>query len=227
MARVEGVSVKSRRVLSRIPWWLVAVLVLSACAANPHNLDTTFLDRYAEPNPTPASFLECRGFGCGLSSRVSLNDVAWRRVTAVFKPPVKDARSERQRIAQGIVLMQRLVGAQTGTAVHQWTHQNMIVVANNGDPTQLDCIDEAINTWTYMTMMERAGLFRFHRVTQLAHAGTLIEPRNTAVLQEIAGGAYFAIDPSIVDFGVLPPILPLAVWTGDWPPDLSVSETRR
>ena len=213
--------------LFRLLGCLVTALAVSACASNSLNLSTTFIDRYAEPNPTPASFVECRGFGCAETARVSLNDAAWRRVTAIFKPPAKDALSERRKIAQAVVLMQRLVGAQTGTAVHQWTHKDMMIVSNRGDPTQLDCIDEAVNTWTYMTMMERAKLFRFHRVAQLSYGGTPIDPRNTAVLQETAGGQHFAIDPSIVDFGVLPPILPLATWLGDWPPDLSASETHR
>ena len=88
--------------------------------------------------------------------------------------------------------MQKLVGAQTGTAVHQWTHKDMDILPNRSDPTQLDCIDEAVNTWTYMTMMERSKLFRFHRVAQLSNAGTLTDPRNTAVLQE-TGGGYFAL----------------------------------
>jgi hypothetical protein len=56
----------------------------------------------------------------------------------------------------------------------------------------------------------------------LAYGGTLtdVNPRNAAVVQE-NGGEYFAIDPSLVDFGVLPPVLPLATWLGSWPPDLS------
>ena len=132
---------------------------------------------------------------CAKSTRVSLSVKEWQRVGAIFKPAPKNARAERQKIAQAIVLMQRLVGAQTGTAVHQWTHKDMIILPNRGDRTQLDCIDEAVNTWTYMTMMERGSLFRFHRVAQLSNAGSLTDPRNTAVLQE-NGGGYYAIDPS-------------------------------
>ena len=101
----------------------------------------------------------------------------------------------------------------------------MKILPNLGDPTQLDCIDEAVNTWTYLTLMERGGLFRFHRVAQLSASGSPVDPRNTAVLQE-TGGSYFAIDPSLVDFGVPPPIIPLEAWLRDWPPDLSASAAR-
>lgn len=203
---------------------LVAALVLSACAQNQHHQSTTFLDQFAEPNPTPSHFIECHGFGCAVRSRVALNKKEWQRVAAVFRPRPKDARTERQRIAHAVSLMQQLVGKQTGTAVHQWTHKNMEIVSNFSDPTQLDCIDESVNTWTYMTMMERDHLFRFHRVAKLSNAGGLHDPRNTAVMQEIKSGEYFAIDAALVDYGVPPPVLPLATWMGSWPPDLSANQ---
>jgi len=48
--------------------------------------------------------------------------------------------------------------------------------------------------------------------------------RNTAVLQEINGG-YFAIDASLVDVGVPPPVMPLATFLGaSWPPDPAAFE---
>jgi hypothetical protein len=200
--------------------WLGAALAMSACAPNGRNLTMTFIDRYAELNPTPAGFIECRGFNCAESARVALSKGAWHRVTAVFKPSPTDAQAERQRIARAVALLQLVVGAQTGTAVHQWTHKDMKIISNSGDSTQLDCIDEAVNTWTYMTLMERAGLFRFHRVAQLADAGWPIDPRNAAVLQEV-GGDYFAVDPALVDAGVPPPIIPLATWMEQWPPSLA------
>ena len=121
-------------------------------------------------------------------------------------------------------MIQLLVGQQTGTAAHQWSHRDKDILPNfEGDPTQLDCIDEAVNTWTYLTLMERDGLLHFHRVAKLSHAFDLNGPRNTAVLQEI-GGQYFAIDPSLVDVGVPPPIIPLESWLTHWPPDLPPSE---
>jgi hypothetical protein len=219
MARGRGEAA----VVGRIVGWLIVAVALSACAQSPSNQSTTFLERHAEANPTLASFRECHGFACNETSRVSLSPKDWRRVTAVFRPPAKDAKAERQRIAQGVLTIRRMVGAQTGTGVHQWTHKDMIILPNNGDRTQLDCIDEAVNTWTYMTLMERAGLFRFHRVAKLSNADSLLEPRNTAVMQEIKGD-YFAIDPSLVDFGTLPPVMPLATWLGPpWPPNLSAN----
>ena len=216
-----GVSVRFGSILAL----LGMASVMSACAENPSHLNTTYLDRYADPNPTLASILECHGFSCSETSRAALNRDTWRRVAGVFVPRAKDAQTERRQIAHAVALIQLLVGQQTGTAVHQWTHRDKEIVSNFNDPTQLDCIDEAVNTWTYLTLMERSGLFHFHRVAKLSYAGSPIDPRNTAVLQEI-GGQYFAIDPSLVDVGVPPPIIPLESWIAHWPPDLPASEAR-
>jgi hypothetical protein len=199
--------------------------VMSACAENPSHLNTTYLDRYADPNPTLASILECHGFNCSETSRATLNRDAWRHVAAAFTPRAKDAPTERRQIAHGVALLQLLVGQQTGTAAHQWTHRDKNILPNLSDPTQLDCIDEAVNTWTYLTLMERGGLLHFHRVAKLSHAFDHNGPRNAAVLQEI-GGQYFAIDPALVDVGVPPPIIPLDSWIAHWPPDLPASEPR-
>jgi len=226
-----GVPVRIDRRLAALSG-LCAALTLAGCASASLStglvgepLSAEYLTRYAEPNPTPASFLECHGFGCAETSRVSLNAAEWARVKAQLSPAAHDARAERARIARAVATLEKIVGAKTGTGVHQWTHENMMIKPNLGDPTQLDCIDEAVNTWTYMTMMEGAGLFRFHSVAELAYAGlpTDTNPRNTAVLKEKTGG-YYAVDASLVDGGEPPLVMRLAVWTGSWPPQLADME---
>ncbi len=203
-------------------------LMLAGCLNDPHQLSTTYLDRYAASDPVSTDFRECHGFACSEVSQVSLSHDEWKRITAIFSPRPRDATSERQRIARAVAMTRQLVGHKTGTGVHQWTHKNMLILPNLGDTTQLDCIDEAVNTWTYMRMMERAGLFRFHRVAALAYGGTLtdVNARNAAVLQDNAG-EYFAIDPSLVDFDATPPVIPLATWLGPWPPDFSATVANR
>jgi hypothetical protein len=199
---------------------LSIALVVSACSGNDHNLQTSYLDQFANPNPTLSDFTVCRGFHCAQRVPASISEEQWRRVAAIFKPRAKNALLERQQIARAVAMVQRIVGPQTGTDAHQWTHRNLLVLPNGGDLTQLDCIDTSVNTWTYMTLMERSGFFSFHKVAPLSYAPL----RNTAVLQEINGG-YFAIDASLVDVGVPPPVMALATWLGPWPPDPASFET--
>ena len=205
--------------LWRILRWLSVALAVSACAENANHLQTFYIDRFATPDPTLSGFTVCRGFYCTERLHATISEDQWRHVTALFMPRPKDARLERRQIVRGVALIGTIVGPQTGTDAHQWTHRNMYVFPNGGDLTQLDCVDTSVNTWTYMTLMERNGLFAFHRVAQLSY-GPL---RNTAVLQEINGG-HFAIDASLVDVGVPPPIIPLATWLGSWPPDPAAIE---
>jgi hypothetical protein len=202
-----------------------AALGIAGCADNPHHLNMHYLDKFATKDPTVAYFTVCRGFHCADKLPASLTQEQWKRVAAIFKPRAKDARAERAQIARAVALVERYVGPQVGIAEKQWTHKYMLVWPNLGDLTQIDCVDAAVNTWTYMTMMERAGLFSFHSVAQLSYAGSFTDPdlRNTAVLQE-NGGAYYAIDASLVDHGVPPLVMPLTVWLDTWPPSKSQIE---
>src|SRR5215218_1341261 len=115
---------------------LGAALALSACVTqNAQHQSATFLDQYAQAEPTLASFRECHGFACSSSSRVSLSQQEWAKVIAVFRPQAKDAKTERQRISQAVATMRMLVGSKTGTAVHQWTHKDFEILPNMSDPT--------------------------------------------------------------------------------------------
>ncbi|HYL48378.1 MAG TPA: hypothetical protein VET84_03360 [Stellaceae bacterium] len=202
---------------------LIVAAALAACDRNPLHLSHTFLDTYAGPDPTPAGFHQCHGFGCAQSTPISLSAAEWQSVRAEFTPPAADPRTERRQITDAIALLERLVGARTGTIAHQWTRHDLLIWPNDGDPTQLDCIDEAVNTWTYMTTMAHDGLLRFHDVAPLSYAGSMFDfhMRNTAVLRERASGEYFAIDSSLVEAGERPLIMPLTVWLGDWPPAIA------
>jgi len=212
--------------MGRILLGLVAALAVSACVQNKFNQTTVYLDRHATPNPSVAECSVCHGFNCTEKKRASLSKDQWQRVAAVFKPRAKTPQEERRQVARAVALVESFVGPQVGIAARQWTHYKMYVLPNLGDTTQIDCVDAAVNTWTYMTLMEREGLLQFHRVAQLSNGGSVTDPnlRNTAVLQEKNGG-YFAVDASLVDHGTPPPVMPLEAWMGDWPPAKSAIET--
>jgi hypothetical protein len=137
-------------------------------------------------------------------------------VREILESPSPDARAERRRAANAVARLEQLVGRRTGTFTHQRREGSW------GDPTQLDCIDEAVNTWTYLTMLDRDGLLEFHTVGELAHGGTVMDfdVRNTATLVAKADGKAFAIDPTLVDEGEPPPVFPLSNWMATWPPEI-------
>ena len=195
---------------------MASALALSGCALEPSETvvePSSYLVDYAEPHPTPDNFRVCHGYGCKLETRVGLGDAEWQRVRAAFEPAATTGSAERRQIAAAIAIIEIEVGQRAGTAVHQRRE------INEGDLSQLDCIDESVNTWTYLTMLERDGLIRMHRVAPIAHGGSLLnlDMRNTAVLERKTSGTQYAIDPWLVDAGEPPPIIPLTVWLANWP----------
>jgi len=82
------------------------------------------------------------------------------------------------------------------------------------------------DTWTYLTLLERDGLLRYHIVGEILHRanGLGLDAHNTAVLVARDTAERFAVDPDLVDAGVPPPILPVTVWLGPWPPALALTD---
>jgi hypothetical protein len=191
---------------------LTGLLALGGCADAPNG----YLAQYAEAQPTPGDFHVCHGYGCKVESRIALSDAEWQRVRAAFEPAATSSSGERRQIAAAIAILEAEVGARTGTSAHQRREPNA------GDDTQLDCIDESVNTWTYLTMLDRDGLMRLHRVSGLAHGGSLIAltMRNTAVIEKKTTGVPYAVDPWLADAGEPPPIFPLSIWFASWPPHI-------
>jgi len=199
---------------------LASLAALGGCLPQ-NGLNDNYLRLYAQPDPRPENFYQCHGFHCARQDHIELAAAEWKSVRAVFSRPAADAREERRQVAQALAQLQQLVGQRTGTAVHQWTRHGGLIDGNPaGDLTQLDCIDESVNSWTYLTLMARDGLLKFHRVGPLSAANNLLvfHFRNTAVLVANGDGALFAVDATLVDETEPPPIFPLAAWLAQWPP---------
>jgi len=185
-----------------------ALLALIGCAHRDPS-DNNLLSSFARPDPAPGNFFACYGYGCKYKARIELTEEEWRPVRAMFDPPPANASAERTLVAEAVGEIESLVGLRTGASVHQQDSR-----FNFGDPTQLDCVDDSVNTWTYLTMLAHDDLLRYHTVAGLAHRGSLLtlDFSNTAVLMQKSDGEKFAIDPWLADVGVPPPVMPLKLW---------------
>jgi hypothetical protein len=114
--------------------------------------------------------------------------------------------------------MERLVARQAGTAKD--VGRNLAVADQS---TQLDCVDEAVNSTTYLQMFAADGLLRYHGVDPPAHRGGAILAHNTAVLRELATGQRYAIDSWFYDNGAPAVVLSLQTWLDGWEPGDSPS----
>lgn len=166
-------------------------------------------------DPAPARFSVCHGGTCSIVSQVALNEEQWSRVAAAFTAPAGNAGEERARIAEAIARFENVVGAITDTADDRAENQT-----GNAWWSQMDCIDESTNSTTYLRILSRQGLLRFHRVEARVTRGFFFMgwPHTTAVVSELKTGARWAVDSWFHENGKPPAIVPLDVWSAGWRP---------
>ena len=77
---------------------------------------------------------------------------------------------------------------------------------------QMDCIDESINTTTYLTLFEQQGYLRWHRVTDRAYRGSLLDAHWAAQVEQVDNAVKYVIDSWFQDNGMLPYIAKSTEW---------------
>ena len=86
-------------------------------------------------------------------------------------------------------------------------------VKGAGQPGQLDCISESMNTTTYLQQLSDAGLLRWHGVEERRVRHPLIfNVHWTAVIRDDTTGIRYAVDSWFLDNGEPPFIQPLDQW---------------
>lgn len=195
---------------------LLALGLLGLCASSWADV---FVRDDIISDPAPSQLSVCHGNGCNGLAYVSLTFEQWQELRGLFYPLARSSEEERERLRRALALMERFVGAATGTSKDKGG-------TFNGGEGQMDCIDESINTTLYLTMLQKYGLMREHRVEDRATRGwflggwphTTAVISETAVLQENGRGRLWAIDAWFLDNGEPPFILPLETWKAGWEP---------
>jgi len=194
------------------PGALLAAALLAGCAGS--GLD---LARMAPPDPHPGAFQVCHGYGCRLRTQAVLDGDQWARVRALFADPAADAATERARIARAVGLIEGFVAPQAGTGDDK-PEAAFLSFA----PGQMDCIDEAVNSSTYIALLERDGLLRRHVLDLPVRRGYLVDgawPHNSAVVREIDTGRAYAVDSYFRPNGGPAWIVPVETWRAGWRPE--------
>jgi hypothetical protein len=166
--------------------------------------------------PTPEDFTVCSNHGCDRVSRVQLQPAQWLQVSTAFGPPLASAADEREAVKRAVATLETLVGGLADTA-----HDRGGNAFGSGLPGfQLDCVDESVNTTTYLELLARAGLLRWHSVEERANRAWLQGswPHWTAVIREEATGTEWAVDSWFLDNGSPPAIVTLDAWYHGWRP---------
>jgi hypothetical protein len=196
--------------------------LLAACGTPAANSITSYgwIQERGNPKPTLEAFTVCHEYGCAKRSVVKLPEAEWQEVRDLFKDAPEDSGYERMRISEAIAKIETVVGRMTGTSNDRGGTLNSIAL-----PGQMDCVDEAVNTTTYLVLMEQDGLIKHHKAQSVAWRGTLfgkVLPHVTPVMADTGTGELWAVDSSFYDNGREPVILPLKEWLTGWePPNFS------
>jgi hypothetical protein len=165
--------------------------------------------------PQYSDFSVCYGHTCQYYVTLSLAADDWQYIRNIFSFPAVYAGEEREQIRKAIAYLETIIGEMTGTANDRGEN-----FTGMGESGQMDCVDEATNTSSYLTMMQADNLLKWHTVDYRVSRGigSFQAPHFTAVIREKQGGKYFAVDSWFLDNGEPPFIVPLVVWKKGWKP---------
>ncbi len=193
---------------------VIRILMTSGCA---YTTAEKVKAEVGAPEPEINMFSHCSSYGCQVVQQVSFDLNEWAQIEAIFDIPPATAMEERERLPMAIGLMEKFIGPKTGTSddiAKSW----LFTFAPKG---QLDCIDESINTTSYLQMLDKAGHVRFHDVGSIALRGNrfdLMLLHNTATLIDRESVVSYAIDSWFRANGIAPDVVLLDEWIEGWKP---------
>ncbi|WP_034491432.1 hypothetical protein [Afifella pfennigii] len=185
-------------------------LLLAACAAQTSSTyDGWYQAREARP-PQGRKVFVCHAFGCLRTTPVTFTEAEVKALTL----PLRDAATpaaERAAISDSVQAYERIVGARIGTSADTGGFEKI----GGGDPTQMDCLDEATNTTSLLLLLAGEGALKHHQVLSPVARGFFLDgryPHATAVIGEKGGGPRYAVDSWPNANAEPPEIMPLKAW---------------
>lgn len=170
--------------------------------------------------PDIERFSMCHNQGCKTVEQLSLTTAEWHKISQHFQPEAKSAELERIQIANAIAEFEQIIGVKTDTSMDKAG-----LFEAMGSYGQLDCIDESTNTTTYLLILEKQGLLKWHEPMNHVTRGFFIFgwPHSSGAMRELfhtaeGSGAEFAVDSWFEDNGQHPHIIPLSQWRDGWTP---------
>jgi len=170
---------------------------------------------FSVPEPKGATVHVCHAYGCRMRTKFTFTEPDITALGALMKKvrAADSAHEERRAVAYAIGWMETRVGNVIGTK----DDREGMDFAASGDPTQQDCVDEATNTTSYLTVLQNKGLIRHHTVASpFARENYLRGVAGwthwTAVLVEKSGGQRWAVDSWIYANGENAAIVKAEEW---------------
>ena len=201
---------------------IASIIMLTGCSFSSNEK----LIGHADDLKSHQRFGVCYGYGCKYYQKTGLSDDEWNMVRALFQNSAKSAEAERFRIAQAIAMIEQFIGPKTGTDLDKAKAQ----VISFNTKNQMDCIDEAFNSTTYLYLLSQDGLFLWHSLGAplRRNFNELSYPHSTATIHEVdkekivAGEGHYVVDSWFHKNGALAETLPASLWMGPWYPEVKL-----
>lgn len=186
-------------------------LLLAGCAGQASGNIGGWYSARGGVAPAGTRIYVCHAFGCARKTPFDFSPAHMRRLKAILAKGRKSPAAERAAIAQAIAWSEKTIGPVVGSDKDVGGYD----LHNSGVPGQMDCIDEATNTTSVLSVAARAGYLAHHQVASPVARGFFLDgryPHATAVVRETGSGAAFAVDSWPEANGVPPVIMPLDAW---------------
>jgi hypothetical protein len=210
-----------RRLKLEIAWSTILLVLaigfgLAGCTHEGFGSAERHFATFSVPEPKGATVHVCHAYGCKLRTKFTFNEADIAELGAImakWRTKADTAEDERRGVAYAIGWIERRVGDVIGTK----DDRAGMDFTGSGDPTQQDCVDEATNTTSYLTVLANKGLLRHHTV------GVPFAKENylrgiagwthwTAVLVELKTPQRWAVDSWIYANGENPAIVETEKW---------------
>jgi hypothetical protein len=136
----------------------------SACTHEGFGSAERHFATFSVPEPKGATVHVCHAYGCRARTKFTFASQDLAELNALMARTRGTApdtpHEERRAVAYAIGWMETRVGNAIGTK----DDRAGMDFTGSGDPTQQDCVDEATNTTSYLTVLASAGLLRHHSV---------------------------------------------------------------
>jgi hypothetical protein len=193
----------------------LAALAIGGCThVRTGSIDKHFVEFKAR-EPRGNTVYVCHAYGCKLQTRFRFTEKDIAALDGLMESTrrTETAAEERRAIAYAIAWMERRVGDVIGTKADR----PGMDFAASGDPTQQDCVDEATNTTSYLTVLAHNNLIRHHSVERPFAKENLLRgisgwPHWTAVVKDHSTRQKFAVDSWIYANGVNPAVVEVENW---------------
>jgi len=150
----------------------------------------------------------CHGFGCEFKTSIPFDGADIGRLKRIFDSHRASPADERVAINLADQWWEKKADSVIGAPKDKRGSD----LADAHKPGQTDCIDEATNTTTLLTWLEKTGLMRYHHTRRPESRGAFLYAHATAVMTDKATGIDWVADSWMRDSGDPIDIMPLEKW---------------